>query len=322
MITAQTDSGYQIEIPLFFNGYEILCYLSNGCFSVVLKVQNINNHQIFVAKVISKIDMINKNNLNEIYNEIMIHKFLNHNNIVKLYDSFSIINEKQEELIVIIEEYCKNGDLSIYIKQNSLLNNYDKKRIECGIISAVKYLHHNSIAHCDIKPENILLDHNLNPKLCDFSLSIKCSQYSRHLNLKGDIWSIGITLYIINKKDQKLNKKCDHLSLETSNKKLKNIIEKCTSFNINNRPDIENLYNDGYFSIPDEEKENDCNSIVDSDLDFHYFELSIDFQSKIDMKQNKYKKPKKKNKKKKKLIKYKLIVRCYDDENQNFFVVN
>eukprot|EP00917_Polyrhabdina_sp_WS-2016_P006761 GHVP01015076.1.p1 GENE.GHVP01015076.1~~GHVP01015076.1.p1 ORF type:complete len:1395 (-),score=256.08 GHVP01015076.1:159-4343(-) len=44
-------------------------------------------------------------------------------------------------------------------------------RISFGIANAMTYLHDKEILHCDLKPQNILLDSSLNPKLCDFGLS-------------------------------------------------------------------------------------------------------------------------------------------------------
>ena len=36
------------------------------------------------------------------------------------------------------------------------------------IIDAIDFMHSLGLIHCDIKPENILLDEKLNPKIIDF----------------------------------------------------------------------------------------------------------------------------------------------------------
>ena len=41
-------------------------------------------------------------------------------------------------------------------------------QITCDIVSGLQCLHQNGILHCDIKPENVLLDKNYHAKLCDF----------------------------------------------------------------------------------------------------------------------------------------------------------
>ncbi|PON94156.1 Serine/threonine protein kinase, partial [Trema orientale] len=48
-----------------------------------------------------------------------------------------------------------------------------------GIAKGVEYLHQGCdqrILHFDIKPQNILLDHNFKPKISDFGLAKLCSR--------------------------------------------------------------------------------------------------------------------------------------------------
>ena len=40
-----------------------------------------------------------------------------------------------------------------------------------GICDALHYLHEKRIVHADLKPDNILLDDNMLPKIADFGLS-------------------------------------------------------------------------------------------------------------------------------------------------------
>ena len=44
--------------------------------------------------------------------------------------------------------------------------------ITFGITDAMRYLHLHNILHRDLKLENVLVDENYYPKVCDFGLSI------------------------------------------------------------------------------------------------------------------------------------------------------
>lgn len=51
---------------------------------------------------------------------------------------------------------------------NDILKNINKLIIIYGVASAMSYLHSHKILHRDLKPDNILIDDFLFPKIADF----------------------------------------------------------------------------------------------------------------------------------------------------------
>ena len=72
----------------------------------------------------------------------------------------------------IIEELAENGELFNYIYkiEEGFPENISIKIFK-NIAKCVKVLHDNRIAHCDIKPENVLIGNDFSIKLIDFSFS-------------------------------------------------------------------------------------------------------------------------------------------------------
>ncbi|KAH9290423.1 hypothetical protein KI387_034540, partial [Taxus chinensis] len=75
-------------------------------------------------------------------------------------------------------EYMPNGSLNSFLSHKyggeKVLDWKTRFEIALGITKGLFYLHEecrDRIIHCDIKPENILLDSNFCPKLADFGLA-------------------------------------------------------------------------------------------------------------------------------------------------------
>lgn len=278
MLHTQTEDEYPICVPMSFNGYTITAILGCGSTSVVCLVENQKKQQ-FSAKIISKIDVENRHLLKSIYSEIELLHQLNNPHIIKLHEYFEVENNKKEIFIVIIMEYCENGDMLTYATQHGFLSESQKKKILLGFLSAIKYLHNKGISHGDIKAENILLGKNYTAKLCDFGYSrttLVAGDESKNGTLyyaapelfykgnfdtlKSDIWSIGITIYSISElqfpfKDgnqdyiiQQIIKGC--LSIRPGiEKNLRQLVERCTQTNPEKRPTIDDLIKDDYFYL-------------------------------------------------------------------------
>ena len=97
-----------------------------------------------------------------------------------------------------------------------------RDRITVGILRGLSYLHKNDIAHLDVKPDNILLTADGQPKLADFGLALRTRDEDGQLqSLKGirgslpylapevlardkhnymtaiDAWAVGVLMYTI-----------------------------------------------------------------------------------------------------------------------------
>ncbi|XP_059308491.1 G-type lectin S-receptor-like serine/threonine-protein kinase At2g19130 [Lycium ferocissimum] len=97
---------------------------------------------------------------------------IHHVNLIRLRGFCSEGNKK-----LLVYKYVENGSLdSLLFKENesNLLDWKTRYQIALGTARGLSYLHHeckDSIIHADIKPENILLDANFQPRLADFGLA-------------------------------------------------------------------------------------------------------------------------------------------------------
>ena len=212
----------------FNEEFELVKFLSNGSAGYVYEgiYKKSKNKQKYAFKFCIKRLLKEKNEGKKIeeknnYIEISIQKKLHQKNINQILAFFKI--DKYSYFSV--SELGKYGDLDNFsknlLKRNTLSEtciNYFAKLILDGI----EFIHRCKIIHMDIKPGNILIDSDLNPKIIDFSASCTYSSFKpddlakfpfigtskfiapeiingTHMKIKFaekiDIYSFGVTLY-------------------------------------------------------------------------------------------------------------------------------
>ena len=110
--------------------------------------------------------------MNDLIQEVSIISSFHHPTILE-FIGFSIIDFKKRPKPVIITKYYPKGSLKDVIIKNENDEWDDTKKLISiyGIASAISYMHSNNVIHRDLKPNNILSDDELKPKIADFGLS-------------------------------------------------------------------------------------------------------------------------------------------------------
>ena len=100
--------------------------------------------------------------------EVSIIGRLNHMNLI---DMWGYCVEGKHRILVY--EYMEHGSLAESLSSNAL-DWKQRFEIALGTARGLAYLHEEClewVLHCDVKPQNILLDSNYQPKVADFGLS-------------------------------------------------------------------------------------------------------------------------------------------------------
>ncbi|KAH0770795.1 hypothetical protein KY290_014776 [Solanum tuberosum] len=161
--------------------------LGEGSYGTVYKGRL--SSEIYVAV---KVLRDSKDKGEEFINEIGTIGRIHHVNVVRLV-GFCADGFRR----ALIYEYLPNDSLERFIlpvSSVSLISWNKLQHIALGTARGIEYLHQGcdqQILHFDIKPQNILLDHNLNPKICDFGLAKLCSKEKSVVTMTAARGTIG-----------------------------------------------------------------------------------------------------------------------------------
>ena len=184
--------------------------IGRGTYSKVYRGIHKETKQNIAMKKI-QFSKLHNNVKDKVISEINILQKMNHDNIMKMYEY-----KFDGEFLLLITEYCKDGDLEQWIARKENQNIETKINIIKQITTGIDYMHKNNIYHRDIKLQNILL-HNNTVKICDFGFSIIIKEMNMMCNticgtplfmspellflkpytVMSEIWALGILYYML-----------------------------------------------------------------------------------------------------------------------------
>ncbi|XP_042427436.1 serine/threonine-protein kinase ATG1c-like isoform X1 [Zingiber officinale] len=182
-----------------------------GAFSTVWRARHrVRGTEVAVKEIV--MDRLSKKLQENLLSEVSILRRINHPNIIALYDFIQTSGR-----IYLVLEYCKDGDLSVYIQNHGRVPEIIAKHFMQQLASGLQVLRDNNVIHRDLKPQNLLLSThggNFVLKIADFGfarslaprglaetlcgsplyMAPEVMQFQKY-DAKADLWSVGIILY-------------------------------------------------------------------------------------------------------------------------------
>jgi len=184
--------------------------LGVGSFATVKLAREKKSGKLLALKIVNLESSKNRaSDLHNLRTEVIVHRKTDHPNIIRYHGYM-----QEGSCVYIALDYAEKGNLYSYIhKKKTPLTPQEIFRYFYQTCVAIQHVHEHDVMHRDIKPENLLLDKDLNIKLCDFGWSAErihdkrttfCGTYEymapeviykRPYDYRIDIWSLGILLY-------------------------------------------------------------------------------------------------------------------------------
>ncbi len=159
------------ELKIATNSFNPQHLLGHGGFGSVYK-GTLRDTGVMIA--VKKIDQNSKQGGHEFFAEVSIISCIKHGNLVQLHEGRS-----EQGQFMIVYDYMLNKSLDkilFHDREGKIIDfTWDlHNNVLIGVASALAYLHEEweqCVVHRDVKPSNVMLDQDFNPRLGDFGLA-------------------------------------------------------------------------------------------------------------------------------------------------------
>ncbi len=189
-------------------GYHLLGVAGRGQFGRVLCAYHIASRSLVALKELDKYRFPT----HKLLRELRFLIGLTHPNIAKC---FTLLHRDEHRYLVL--EYCEAGTLRDLMRCSDLLSARQRVSLVIDLLRGLQYAHNLQIVHCDIKPENVLLqlsNDGWRVKVSDFGIAHLLEEEEKHTGSRtgspaymaperfygkfsygSDLYAVGIILY-------------------------------------------------------------------------------------------------------------------------------
>jgi tetratricopeptide (TPR) repeat protein len=186
---AWRDAASGARSAVAISGYEIVERIGRGGMGVVYKAVQLSTKRTVAVKVILGGALASPGALRRFQREVELAARLQHAGLVRILES----GETADELPYYAMDYVAGVDLQQW-SQRDRPGQAEVLELFVAICEAVHYAHRQGVVHLDLKPSNVLVDGEGQPRVLDFGLArvagseqTLASQTGDAVHLKGTL---------------------------------------------------------------------------------------------------------------------------------------
>ncbi len=191
--------------------YEIIEELGQGGMGKVFKVYDHKISEVVALKLIHPEISVQEKAIQRFTNELKFTRKITHRNICRMYDL-----GEADFVHYITMEYVAGEDLKRFLKRAGSLNVGKAVAIARQVCEGLAEAHRVGAVHRDLKPQNIMIDHEGNAKIMDFGIArftemdrmtgsgvmIGTPEYMspeqaelKEVDARADVYALGVVLF-------------------------------------------------------------------------------------------------------------------------------
>lgn len=166
-ISSNDMKALRASIPkVSLDDFELIRVIGKGSFGKVTLVRKKRDTKLYAMKVLSKPNIVRRNQVEHTRTERRILGTISHPFIVKLHYAF-----QTDKKLYFVLDYAAGGELFFHLSRMKKFPEHYAQFYSAEITLALEELHSKGVIYRDLKPENILFDGEGHVKLADFGLA-------------------------------------------------------------------------------------------------------------------------------------------------------